>query len=478
MQASTPRYLGAIPHPAVGVRIPDIFLDGILSAFSTNRTVGGLMLSCTREAAPQYVIDAEPGKYPITLGHTGVSIREYMIKCAEEARKSSTTVQIEADHLIVGPSVQSVQRIIGESKQLGMTENEISKSVSLVKDAIDEATSSSQVNAFTVDTTSLVDLGVEQYSKDEVAAKFSDEFPDSRDLVNEYSREFVFSWIDGRLWKVQLSREEVMRMALEFKRSLEVCYDIYSHVIAKTGGRPFGFELTLDELPKVSGKELLFYLREWRKLGAHVDFVAPNIGFRKRSDYDGDLRAFAQQLSFLAAIANAHGALLSIHSGSGQSPQGGKGKGVYEAILESTGGRVKYKISGIYFELLMELLANSKTARHRRVFETIFDDVTAFLQGQISTDSPLADKTLRDMFSEYSAKTKTRDSRSQLFRYYSFIALNLRDAAGHRYLKDELVILYEEDAEFKEAVDREVKGLTLRLIDGLNFRDNLARFTV
>jgi hypothetical protein len=35
--------------------------------------------------------------------------------------------------------------------------------------------------------------------------------------------------------------------------------------------------------------------------------------------------------------------------------------------------------------------------------------------------------------------------------------------------------VYEEDKEFKAEVDREVKALTLRLIDGLNFSNNVQK---
>jgi hypothetical protein len=49
----------------------------------------------------------------------------------------------------------------------------------------------------------------------------------------------------------------------------------------------------------------------------------------------------------------------------------------------------------------------------------------------------------------------------------------LRDKAGKRYIKDQLVDLYENDSGLRRIVDREVKGLTLRLIDGMNFADNL-----
>jgi hypothetical protein len=158
------KYLGPVPHPAIGIRMPSIFLNGILSAYKSTRTVGGLMLSCTRESAPRYVINAHPGVYPITLGHTGVSIGEYMTRAAKVARRTRSVIEIEADHLIVGSYIQAVQRILGGSSLAEMTDEQISGSVKFVKDAIDEAVATGFVNTFTVDTTSLIDQNVDRFS--------------------------------------------------------------------------------------------------------------------------------------------------------------------------------------------------------------------------------------------------------------------------------------------------------------------------
>jgi hypothetical protein len=440
------------------------------------------MLSCTREAAPKYVIDSPPGKYSPTLGHTGTSISDYILKSSQMARKRNIVVEMEADHLIVGSYLQAVQRLFGATSEVEMNDEQLSSSLSFVFDAIDEATSTGLVNAFTVDTTSLIDLRVEKCSKEELASKFNDEIPNGKNLLEEYSREFHLSWIDGSLYKVTFSEEEIMRTALQFNRSLEACSKIYSHIRERMEGKPFGFELTLDELPKQSGTELLYYLREWRKMGGHADFIAPNIGFRKRADFQGDLVEFRRQVSFLAALAYGCGALLSVHSGSGESPYTGKGQGVYRAIVNATGGKVKYKISGVYYELLMDILAKSKTAEHRRLFETILNDVSSFWRDQIQRNTPLADSAARNMFLAYEKQLKIRGrrlhSRSDFFRHYSFIALNLRNKSGKRYIKDELLALYENDSRLRRIVDREVKGLTLRLIDGMNFGDNLPHIRI
>jgi hypothetical protein len=461
------------------VRIPDIFVGGILSAFEKRRTVGGLMLSCTREAAPKYVIDSPPGQYLPTLGHTGSAISDYMVKSSRIARNRGVVIEIEADHLIVGSYLQAVQRLFGGTDEAELTQEQVESSLSFVFDAIDEAVDTGLVNTFTVDTTSLIDLRPEKYSKDELSSKFNSEFPDGKRRLDEYLHAFRLPWINGQLYEVKFSEEDIMRFALEYKRSLETCFRVYTHIRERMVGKPFGFELTLDELPKQSGSDLLYYLLEWKKMGGHADFVAPNIGFRKRADFQGDLVALQRQVSYLAALAHSCGAFLSIHSGSGASPYTGKGRGVFQAVAEATGGMAKYKISGIYYELLLDLLAKSKVSRHRRLFERILSDVTSFWEDQINRSTPLADTIVRKMFESYKLQLKTTPStlslsRSDFFRHYSYIALNLRDKNGRRYLKEELVNLYANDNKLRRIVDREVERLTLRLIDGMRFADNLS----
>ena len=273
-----------------------------------------------------------------------------------------------------------------------------------------------------------------------------------------------------------------MRFTLEYRRSLETCSKIYAHIRDRMDGKPFGFELTLDELPKQSGSDLLYYLLEWRRMGGHADFVTPNIGFRKRADFQGDLLALRRQLSYLAALAHGCGALPSIHSGSGSSPYTGKGRGVFQAVAEATGGAAKYKISGIYYELLIDLLAKSKVSRHRRLVRRILDDVSSFWEDQISRGAALADTTVRNMFQSYKQRLKTKPnalsrSRSEFLRHYSYIALNLRGDNGRRYIKDELLNLYANDDKLRKRVDKEVERMTLRLIDGMRFADNLSHIS-
>jgi len=96
-----PTCLGVVKHPAIGIRIPELLLPGILAAYKERNVAGGLMLSFGRETAPEEVIRAEPGVWEITRGHTGTSIKQYMTMGGQAAAEAGVTVEIEADHLIV-----------------------------------------------------------------------------------------------------------------------------------------------------------------------------------------------------------------------------------------------------------------------------------------------------------------------------------------------------------------------------------------
>ena len=68
---------------------------------------------------------------------------------------------------------------------------------------------------------------------------------------------------------------------------------------------------------------------------------------------------------------------------------------------------------------------------------------------------------------------KKRDPRADFFRFNSYLALNMRDDDGKRYHREALLALLKGDAELRAAFDAEVEALTLRLIDGLEFANNL-----
>jgi len=481
--AGGPRYLRTIAHPSVGVRIPEILLAGILRAFKRCRVAGGLELSFGRETAPQRVIESPPGVYDITQGHTGTSITRYMTMSSSSASKIGASVEIEADHLIVvGSAAKAIKRISGVHEESRINQRELERSLAYNKEEIDEALSTNAVNAFTTDTSDLINLDVDKWDDDAIVRQFNHMFTPSerRRLRARYlGKKFTFAAEWGKRYSYRLSEKEVMRLALKFRESIRINREIYDYIIRRMR-KPFGFEISLDETRELTREvETLFYLSEWGASGARVDFLAPNIGFLKRRDYRGDLEKLRDRVSKQAAIARKFGALLSIHSGSGTSPYSGKGRGTYAVLLQATGGELKYKISGVYMELLFEILA-SYPARspERSLYDAIFDAVHEYVRKDLESGGSLSSPLVRRQLQRYDRAVKAgavtrRSSRAEFFRFNSFLALNLRDAAGRRVYREQLVKLYREGAELRRRIDNEVERLTVRLIRGLHFENNV-----
>jgi len=494
---SQTQYLGKLHHPAIGVRLPEIFLNGILNSLEKNHTAGTLMLSFGRETAPEFVINASPGQYPITLGHTGTSIRKYQTMVSEEAKKRNLPVEIEADHLIIiGSATKAVKRIAGVYTEERISQEELKKSLDYNYRCVDEAIETGVVNFFTVDTSDLYWLEADNLSGKQLESEFNRQFNAEQKEIyfSTYRKKFTFSLPAGQNFTLEMGEADIMRLALKFYHSIEVTKQLYDYISTHLN-RKFGFEISLDETQaKTRPEELFFYLNEWKKLG-HVDYVAPNIGFHKRADYAGDLSELSELVAKDAAIANSFdGALLSIHSGSGTSPYSGKGKGTYNALLKGTGGKLKYKISGVYFELLLEILSSYSSVRQdalpvtsqqrnhpgsaeriptesneQNLFKRIFTELLSYLKKEVERDGPLSSPLLRQQLKNFAGEINPR---SDFFRFYSYLVLNFRNTEGKRYFRDALIELYQSDTDFHKKVDAEVEALTTRLIEGLKFQNN------
>jgi hypothetical protein len=343
---------------------------------------------------------------------------------------------------------------------------------------IDEAAEVGVIGCFTTDTSDLFRLEADELAGEELTREFEAavEPADRKRLLEAYTdRRFALVHADRSVSELLLEADDVMRLELKFRESLRVTRRLYD-LIAERITCPFGFEISLDETAaKTSPAEALFYLAEWTELGLPVQFFAPNIGFGKRADYTGDMEALRRHASELHAVADLYGARLSIHSGSGSTPESGKGPGTYEALVAATEGELKYKISGVYYELVLEMLAAEPAgSAARALYERIFDDVHIFTTEQSAAGRGLASPLLADQLAEYDAQLKSgerepRDPRATFFRFYSWTAMNIRDDRGRRHHREALVELVRSDEALAAKITDETKALTLRLIDGLGF---------
>jgi len=478
------RYLGPIPHLATGVRLPDIVIPPILKAFKDTDSVGGLMLSYNRETAPSSIISSTDTKF-LLRGHTGTSIAEYISKAREYTGLYGVPMEIEADHVsLMASPERAIKRITGAEFEYGLSDREIKDSLTYIEMEFKEAAKVGGVDFITIDTCELVDLSVDKLDSKRVIELYESQFDseERKRLEKEYcNREFTF--IDnGVILRVKFKKDTVAKLALKFLKSIEyvkVIYNLALNYIEK----PFGIEVSLDEIPLVTKpEELLFYLNELHRIGVYPDFIAPNIGFKKREDYDGDLEELKKIVKTLHVIAKSYGALLSLHSGSGAHPYSDKGVGTWNTIREATNGMVKYKVSGVYIQLLLEIMSRfPEGSKPRRLYEEIFDTVYDYLKEEVKRKTLLYSPALEKALNTYDERVRREanikyNPRVDFFRHYFFIFQAIRDSKGKRYLRSRVLELYSENDDLRRIYEREAYDLTRRILVKLGLDRNVLKY--
>jgi tagaturonate epimerase len=478
-------WLGVVRHPSTGIRLPELFLPGILSALKRRNAAGTVSLSFGRETAPESVIHAPPGQWEITRGHTGTSIREYMTTAATAAEQAGVSVEVEADHLIlIGSQASALRRLAGDHAYTRVSHEQLQRSLEYYRLCIDEAAATGVAACFTIDASDLYWEPAMTLTAPQVRRAFAERFaPEpAAALLSRYLKPFRQSAPGGMPVSVTISPTQAMRLALRFQDSLEASAQVYDCCRQRLGHEQFSWEIALDETAATTTpRESLFYLTEWRARGLPCHYLGPHIGFAKRVDYDGNLAQLELRVRQHHAIARGvAGALLSIHSGDGATPYSGKGEGVYEAISRGTGGAVKFKISDVYYELLLELMGSlPQGSAGYQLYLRTFDAVEEYLREQVRVQGPLVTPLLLRQFADYErdvaqGPAARRHPRTQFFRFNAFLSLNMRDADGSRPLREALLRYVRGDASFRDKLDREVEALTLRMVDGLGLADNLA----
>ena len=475
-------WLGVVRHPSTGIRLPELFLPGILAAYKARGVPGELTLSFGRETAPESVINAPPGAWEITRGHTGTSIREYMTIGDREARRLGVAVEIEGDHMIlIGSQAASLRRIAGDHAHGHVSPEQLQRSLDYYRLCIDEAAATGLVGCFTIDASDLYWLGADRLTGEEVGREFRRRFPGQPggDLLARYGRTWRLPAYGGGRVSVSISASQAMRLALKFHDSLQASAELYRYCRDKLGDRPFSWEIALDETARpTTPREALFTLVEWQALGLPCHYLGPNVGFAKRLDYTGDLalltRRVRQQDAIVRGIA---GGLLSIHSGDGTNPDTNRGAGTWAAIVAGCGGNCKFKVSDQYYELLLEhLAALPPGSTGRSLYEGLFDAVEAYLRHELATSGPLVTPLLRQQVAAYDEQVRRApslrcDPRADFFRFNEYLSLNMRDETGGRPWREALLRYVRSDATFRRRFDQAVEELTLRMIDGLHLAE-------
>jgi hypothetical protein len=455
-KAFLPRPQGPQAAIAVGNRHPEISLPAAFEAFRgilKNRRLNlasTVQLSATREMSTDEAIAARDGEDPVAPGHTRVSIRHLYHAGLWAAIRGGWRegYTAEADHFIIA----------------GNTPEEIRRSVDAAKEAILQAAGYTK---FTTDTSRLFQLEADTrhpaaWSDAAVTEKFEQLFTaeERKWTLGEFGEPFrIGESVYG------FHRGEIERLAVKFGRSLKLNEELFDHIRmakAKSAGRSFDFEPSLDEAETLTtAREMIFYMH-WLKLrGRSAQLVPPNLGFKKRQAYpetaaalgeytryksiwpelagvEQPLEELAGRVRELAAVARHFQGTLSIHSGSG------KQAAVLDLIGKATAGRVNYKISGELQLQLFDVLSEQPSgSAWRALYDRMVDRANAFAaQGAFGTESALAEQYRATRGASLGDAAKGRTGGNLFLVFWLGNVVGSRDAAApdgdRRFFKEKL----------------------------------------
>jgi len=193
----------------------------------------------------------------------------------------------------------------------------------------------------------------------------------SRDL----QRALAGKPIDLEKLNVAFSREEILRAAAKYGKAVAHTMRMYRHLELATGGRPFEFEMSVDETDSPTAlAEHVYIASELKRLKVKWVSLAPRYvgAFEKGVDYIGDLAEFERSFAGHAAVATTYGPYkLSLHSGSDKFS-------IYPIACRLAGDLVHLKTAGTSYLEALRAIA--------RCDPRLFREIHAFAVTRYPTD--------------------------------------------------------------------------------------------
>ncbi len=180
-----------------------------------------------------------------------------------------------------------------------------------------------------------------------------------------------------RIEHLRLTFDEpaLLKAAVKYGQAVWHVAQMYRHLAAQAGPRPFELEISVDETDQpTSHTEHAYIACELTRLGVRWVSLAPRfVGtFEKGVDYIGDAAAFEADIAGHAALARHFGPYkLSLHSGSDKFS-------IYPAAVRQTQGLIHLKTAGTsYLEALRTIAA---------LDAGLFGEIYAFARQRYETD--------------------------------------------------------------------------------------------
>jgi tagaturonate epimerase len=176
-------------------------------------------------------------------------------------------------------------------------------------------------------------------------------------------------------FKLNISREELLRAAAKYGRVVAHTVKMYRHLAKAMGSRPFELEMSVDETDTVTSlPEHVYLAHELRRLGVRWVSLAPRyVGtFEKGVDYIGNLGEFEQSFARHLAVSKTYGPYkLSLHSGSDKFS-------VYPVAARVAGNLVHLKTAGTSYLEALRAIAKLNPG--------LFREIASFAAARYPTD--------------------------------------------------------------------------------------------
>ncbi|HBY56993.1 MAG TPA: hypothetical protein DEG96_03940 [Candidatus Atribacteria bacterium] len=302
---------------------------------------------------------------------------------------------------------------------------------------------------FTLDPSDYVKKDLSKLNKKEIDNLY-EQLSEKKDLERLYLNK-IYNFGGQRLMFDDSSLPEIILTYSEAINYVVKCYEF----LGSYKKDDFDLEISVDETPTVTSPLAhLFIVLELQRRG--VDFQNLALHFlgdwQKGIEYIGDIKQFAREFSFHAAIAkNIRGYKLSLHTGSDKFS-------VYPIFSQETEGLCHIKTAGTSWleEIKVVAMKDPDLYReiHRFALENFEKDRASY---NLTTDlsripdiDTIADDELINLF-------KQNDSRQLIHITYGSI-LMARDSEGKHIFKDRIYkILFDYEEEHYREVSNHIK---------------------
>jgi hypothetical protein len=229
-----------------------------------------------------------------------------------------------------------------------------------------EACAAAGFTFYTIDPGEHVDNGADAASDANLRAAW-DALPWGRleDASADLLARHAGTTVDVEGARIAFDERTVVKAAVKYGRAIAHVAMMYRHVRSAMAGRPFDFEVSVDETETpTSHAEHIFVVKELRRLCVVWQSLAPRfVGrFEKGVDYIGDAAAIRADVAVHAAVARAFGPYkISLHSGSDKFS-------IYDVVATETRGVVHLKTAGTSYLEALRAVAEVSPALFRGIY--------------------------------------------------------------------------------------------------------------